>query len=41
MLMLAYKLGGWVCQNTYVIIRITEKDQIDRGERLLLDFEAR
>ena len=40
MLMFAYKVGGWVFQNAYVIIRITEKDGIHLGERLLLDFEV-
>ena len=34
MLMFAYKVGGWVWQNAYVITRITKKDQMDLGERL-------
>ena len=40
MLTFAYKVGGWVWQNAYVIIRITkkdlfsEKDQSELTERL-------
>ena len=34
MLMFAYKVGGWVWQNAYVITKITKKDQIVIGERL-------
>ena len=34
MLMFAYKVGGLVWQNTYVITKITKKDQIVIGERL-------
>ena len=34
MLTFAYKVGGWVWQNAYVITKITKKDQIVIGERL-------
>ena len=34
MLTFAYKVGGWVWQNAYVIIRITKKDQSELTERL-------
>ena len=32
MLTFAYQVDGWVWQNTYVITRITKKDQMDLGE---------
>ena len=34
MLTFAYKVGGWVWQNAYVITRITKEGQMDSGENL-------
>ena len=34
--MFAYKVGGWVWQNAYVITRITKKDL---GEFALFEFQ--
>ena len=40
MLMFAYKVGGWVWQNAYVITRITKKRFPEKGQIDLAIFEV-